>query len=131
MKFRFISDYVETFNVGRMCKLLNVSRSGLLCLEDASRKPQESRKPNSGGSNAVAACQQPRDLWGTADPPASERNDDGVRCGRNRVARIMRVAGMRSRTRKNFKATTDSGHSLPVAPNLLNQGFSAEAPDTA
>ena len=28
MKYRFISDHRETFKVGRMCKLLNVSRSG-------------------------------------------------------------------------------------------------------
>jgi putative transposase len=41
----------------------------------------------------------------------------------------MRVAGIRSRSRKKFKATTNSNHNLPVAPNLLNQDFSAEAMD--
>jgi putative transposase len=55
--------------------------------------------------------------------------DDGIRCSKNRVARIMREAGIRSRTKKKFKATTNSQHNLPVAPNLLNQDFTAQAPD--
>ena len=41
----------------------------------------------------------------------------------------MRDAGIRSRTKKKFKATTNSRHNLPVAPNLLNQDFTVDAPD--
>ena len=41
----------------------------------------------------------------------------------------MRSAGIRSRTKKKFKATTNSKHNLPVAPNLLDQNFTVEAPD--
>ncbi len=52
-----------------------------------------------------------------------------MRCSKNRVARIMRKAGIRSRIKKKFKATTNSRHNLPVAPNLLNQEFSAPASD--
>ena len=52
-----------------------------------------------------------------------------MHCGKNRVARIMRNAGIRSRTKKKFKATTNSKHNLPVAPNLLNQKFKVDAPD--
>jgi putative transposase len=55
--------------------------------------------------------------------------DDGVRCGKNRVARIMREAGIRSRIKKKFKATTNSRHNLPVAPKSLNQDFTVDAPD--
>lgn len=43
-----------------------------------------------------------------------------------RVARIMQANGIRSKTVKKFKATTNSRHNLPVAENLLNQGFTAE-----
>ena len=48
---------------------------------------------------------------------------------KNRVARIMRQAGIRSRTKKKFKATTNSRHNFPIAPNLLNQDFTVDAPD--
>jgi transposase InsO family protein len=51
-----------------------------------------------------------------------------VYCGKNRVARIMREAAIRSRTKKRFKATTNSKHKLPVAPNLLNQNFQVDTP---
>ena len=41
----------------------------------------------------------------------------------------MREAGIRSRTKKKFKATTNSKHNLPIAPNLLNQDFAVGGPD--
>ena len=43
----------------------------------------------------------------------------GVRCSRHRVARLMRAAGRRGRGKRRSKSTTDSGHALPVAENLL------------
>jgi len=53
--------------------------------------------------------------------------DDGVKCGKNLVARIMRKAGLWSRAKRKFKATTNSRHNFPVAPNLLNQELSVES----
>lgn len=41
----------------------------------------------------------------------------------------MRANGWRAKAAGKFKATTNSKHNLPVAPNLLQQDFSAEAPD--
>jgi len=41
----------------------------------------------------------------------------------------MRRQGLRAKAAKKFKATTDSEHSLPVAPNLLDQDFTATAPN--
>jgi putative transposase len=43
----------------------------------------------------------------------------GVRCSRHRVARLMRTTGRRGRGKRRFISTTDSGHALPVAENLL------------
>jgi len=50
-------------------------------------------------------------------------------CSRKRTARIMRENGIRARQKRKFKVTTDSKHSLPVAPNLVNRGFFVEAPN--
>ncbi len=47
------------------------------------------------------------------------RND--VRTGRKRVERLMRADGLRGRIRRRFRTTTDSDHTLPVAPNTLNR----------
>lgn len=54
---------------------------------------------------------------------------EGMECGRRRVARLMRSIGLRAKTKRRFKVTTDSRHKLPVAPNLLERNFTAEAPD--
>lgn len=55
---------------------------------------------------------------------------EGTRVSRKRVARLMREAGLKAKGRRKYKATTDSNHSLPVAPNLLHRDFHAERPDT-
>lgn len=54
---------------------------------------------------------------------------EGEPVGKHRVARIMRENGWRAKAAKKFKATTNSKHQLPVAPNLLNQNFFAHKPN--
>jgi len=51
--------------------------------------------------------------------------DEGYAVSRPRVARLMRKHGIRAKTRRKFKATTDSEHSYPISPNRLKQNFSA------
>jgi transposase InsO family protein len=46
--------------------------------------------------------------------------------GQNRVAKIMRACGYRARKPRKFKATTDSKHNYPIAPNLLDQDFNVK-----
>ena len=55
--------------------------------------------------------------------------DEGLSIGRRRTARLMRENGLAARQKRRFKRTTDSTHAWPVAPNLLDQDFAAEAPD--
>ncbi|MDH5769512.1 MAG: IS3 family transposase, partial [Nitrospirota bacterium] len=55
---------------------------------------------------------------------------NGTRWGKNRIARLMKIHGIVGKAKKKFKATTNSKHNLPVAPNLLNQDFVAEKPNT-
>jgi transposase InsO family protein len=128
MKYRFISAHRETFKVGRMCALLKVSRSGFYAwlTRPESQRSRENRSLETKIRVFHAAS---HGIYGS---PKIHQDliDDGVRCGKNRVARIMREAGIRSRRRKKFKATTNSRHNLPVAANLLDQDFTAETPDS-
>jgi len=55
--------------------------------------------------------------------------DQGFCCGKNRVARIMKANGIVAKTKKKFKATTNSKHNLPVAENLLKQDFTSPKPN--
>jgi transposase InsO family protein len=53
----------------------------------------------------------------------------GVRVGKDRVQKLMQRHGIRARGKRRFKVTTDSGHDLPIAPNLLNREFEVAQPD--
>jgi len=54
----------------------------------------------------------------------------GFVCSLNRVARLMREHGLCARQRRKWRpATTDSGHTLPVAPNLLGRQFTVAQPN--
>ena len=56
---------------------------------------------------------------------------EGELVSKKRVARIMRENKIVSISKKKFKATTYSKHSLPICPNLLNQNFYSKAPNQA
>jgi transposase InsO family protein len=53
----------------------------------------------------------------------------GHGAGRNQIAQSLRRQGLRARGARKYKATTNSNHRLPVAPNLLQQDFRAERPN--
>jgi putative transposase len=53
----------------------------------------------------------------------------GIRVGKQRVQRLMKLHGIKARGKRKFVVTTDSKHGLPVAENLLARNFTPEAPD--
>jgi len=55
--------------------------------------------------------------------------EQGIYCGGKRVARLMRQAKLKVKRKRSYKVTTQSNHNLPVAPNLLNQQFTATQPN--
>ena len=121
MKFEFISEHRETFRVGLMCDVLKVSRPGFY----AWLKRPESRRSRENRTLEDKIRVIHKDHKGIYGSPRihAELKDQGVKCSKNRVARIMREAGIRSRIKRKFRVTTHSRHSFPVAPNLLNQNF--------
>lgn len=56
-------------------------------------------------------------------------NREGIFCSKNRVARLMRKNGIVAKTKRRFKATTDSKHDFPIATNLLKQNFYTREPN--
>jgi putative transposase len=63
--------------------------------------------------------------------PRIERalREKGILTSKKRVARLMSENGIKAKTKKKFKATTNSNHNLPVAGNILNQNFTTSRPD--
>ena len=75
-----------------------------------------------------AAFRRSRESYG-AERVHHELAENGIEVGRHRVARLMRGNGLSPKRKQKFKKTTDSQHNKAVASNLLDQNFSAEAPN--
>ena len=50
----------------------------------------------------------------------------GYVCGRHRVGRLMREAGLRIRSRKRWRLVSSRRHALPTAPNHLDRQFASD-----
>src|SRR5207249_3911682 len=59
----------------------------------------------------------------------SQLRDEGSRCSRKRVARLMRAAQLSARRKRRRVLTTRRDATHPVAPNLLNREFTASEPN--
>lgn len=68
---------------------------------------------------------------GRAGAPRVTRHlrEEGRAVGKNRVTRVMQTERLRATAARRYKATTNANHKLPVAPNLLEQDFTATAPN--
>jgi putative transposase len=58
-----------------------------------------------------------------------ELQDQGIHCSRKRVARLMRERSLSATKKRRKVRTTNSNHSFPIASNLLEQDFTADAPN--
>jgi transposase InsO family protein len=60
---------------------------------------------------------------------AAKLREEGWKVATKTVARLMKMMGLRSRTMKKYKATTNSKHTLPVFDNVLNRKFTVSEPN--
>ena len=58
-----------------------------------------------------------------------ELRANGVRVGKERIQRLMKLHGIKARGKRKYVVTTDSKHNLPIAPNLLNRNFQPAKPN--
>ncbi len=127
MRYRFIRDHRGQFRVSVMCRVLEVSTSGYYDWEG--RSPSERDRSNAELLEAIKGIHAAsRRVYGVRRVHWS-LVCDGRTCGRNRVARLMRDAGISARRKRRHVRTTDSRHGFRVAPNLLDRNFRVEAPN--
>ena len=110
-----------------MCRVLQVSRSGYYAWKSRPESQQALRRKRFTRMIQVVHAESRR-VYGSprihCDLLAL-----GYRCSVNFVAQLMRIAGIAAKTKRKFKCTTDSRHTLPVAPNLLERNFSPDKPN--
>ncbi len=117
------------YNLSLLCEVLAVSRSGYHAW--ASRLPGPRLQADAALLPLIAqAHRESRQTYGSPRIRHWLRQR-GHRCGRRRIARLMRDVGLLHRQRRRFRplSLTDSNHDLPVAPNLLAQRQPTLKPD--
>ena len=123
MRFALVDQAKKEFPVHRLCRVLGVSQSGYFAWKDrsASKRQHDDMVMLAHVRSAFALSN------GTYGSPRMTRElrDDGFAIGRRRTARLMRENGLRARQKRRFKRTTDSEHAWPVAPNIIDQDFTA------
>ena len=127
MRFQFIADHRDEFPVVRMYEVLGVSRSGYYAWRE---RPVSAREmANRELYKRIEAVYN--ENHGTYGSPRIYHalEQQGVDCSENRVARLMRLRGLRAKQTKQYKATTRRNKSDTVAPNLLQRDFAAERPN--
>lgn len=122
-----IKDESTRFSIKLMCRLLGVSVSGYYAWVD--RKPSNRTERNRDLAKKIKAIFDEERSRAGAPRITKRLNNEGERVGKQRVAKIMREQGWRAKASRKFKATTNSNHQLPVAPNLLQQNFCALTPN--
>ena len=127
MRFRLIAAAKEDFPVQRLCQVLGVSQSGYFAWKSRPASPRQ-REDLVLLAHIRAAFVLSNETYGSPRM-TREVQDGGLNVGRRRTARLMRENGLKAWQKRRFKRTTDSHHAWPVAPNLIEQNFSAERPN--
>ena len=127
MRFQFIEDHRDELPVTRMCKALNVSPSGFYAWR--SRPVSAREMANRELVKKIETVYY--DSYETYGSPRvyHELKSQDVACSENRVARLMRLRGLRAKQVRRYKSTTKRNKRHPVAPNLLKRDFRADRPD--
>lgn len=127
MKYQFVAKHKGRYSVGRICALLGIGRSGYYAWKK--RKPSQREHKNQALIDLIRLIHKlSRRTYGSPRVYAQLKKQ-GITCNRKTVARLMRQDGLKGQRKYRRVATTNSKHSFPVAPNLINRDFHADRPN--
>lgn len=111
-----------------LCAVMEVSRSGYYDYVQRQVAGIESAQEQALGYRVKTIHEETRGSYGSRRM-AKQLQAEGHAVGRYQARSLMRQAGVAVKPKRRFKATTDSRHQYPVAPNLLDRQFAVAAPD--
>jgi transposase InsO family protein len=128
VKFAFIEAEKARWPVDTLCDVLGVSRSGYYAWKV---RPPATRTNDDARLVVEIKAAYALGRGGYGSPRVQrELRKKGRRVGKKRIERLMRCEGIQAKRRRRFRATTDSKHADPIAPNILDREFTVDAPNT-
>lgn len=128
MKYQLIQQQQGQMPVRQLCELLAVSRSAYYSWLRTGGPSLREQRNQSLLPLVREIHQQSRQTYGSPRVWDALRKR-GIRCGRHRIARLMRLHGIRAKTVPQFKVTTRSKRNQASLPDLVQRNFSAEQPN--
>lgn len=127
MKYAFIQQNRERYSLQALSKVLRVSRSGYYDWLD--RAPSVRTQANHELMVHIrTAHARHRQAYG-ALKTWRYLNSVGIACGKHRVARLRKQAGIEAQRKRRFRLTVEHHHTPKAAPDLLQRQFSADTPN--
>ena len=127
MKYAFVRAQGKEFAVKRMCQILQISRSGYYGWRDR-KESKRSQRNRELLEEIYKIHQQSKEAYGAIKSWKALRQS-GIGCGKHRVARLRRLAGIEARRKRKFRLAYRSRNHTPVPPNLLKWPFQATHAD--
>jgi len=122
VKYACIHTHRNEFPVALMCRVLQVSRSGYYAAQG--RPPSKRAHRDESLRSRIDTIYETSGATYGSPRVHRELRDEGERLGRNRVARLMRAAGLRAKTKRSYRPqTTTSNHEYGVTKNVLERRF--------
>ena len=127
MKFTFMRTYRHEFSISGMCRALEVVRGSYYswCSRAESNKKKRDKFLT---AEISAAHEKSRRIYGS---PKIHRElcSRGIKCGHNRIAKLMKLNGIRAKMTKRFKKQFSSVGDAVAAPNVVNRNFNPKSRD--
>ncbi|BDI29366.1 transposase [Capsulimonas corticalis] len=130
MRYRFIQDHAGQFSVQMLCRAMELKSGSYYAWRSQKRSARRLEEQAQEQALVVQIQKehgQSRDTYGSPRIYL-ELREQGVACGRHRVARLMHSHQIVGKKRRRFQVTTQSDHALPVASNVLDRQFTVSAP---
>ncbi len=127
MKYACTDFQRDEYPVRMMCRLLEVRANGFYawCRRGQSRRSMDDERLK----ERIRAVHVESDGVYGSPKVRDELLESGEQMGKHRVARLMRELKLKGCPKKRYKVTTNSNHGFAVAPNHLEQDFTATAPN--
>ena len=127
MRFAFVEEHRRHIPVERLCHILNVTSRGFRAWR---ARPVSQRQRDDMVLLAHIREQHKLSLGSYGRPRMTEELKElGLNVGHRRVGRLMRQNGLKIVRTRKYKATTLSNHRFNIAPNWLEQKFTADRPN--
>jgi putative transposase len=128
LRFDFIRRHKKAYPVALLCKVLEVSRSGFYDYLRDRHRPDQDAEQAALESKIRSIFDKSKKTYGSRRI-LSQLRLEGRLIGRYRVRSLMCKLGLKAKTPRRYKVTTDSDHEHPAAPNLLNRKFDVDVPN--